>query len=228
MKIKIIISAFVLFIIILALILFKNDSSVESIEEYKIDSSDILHKDDLIIDIDSSALSPEEENGLILMREEEKLAHDVYKKLGEKWGLQIFSNIASSEQTHTEAVLSLIERYELSDPAKDNKQGVFTSNELQTVYDELIESGMSSMSNALIVGATIEDLDIYDLDQLLKETNNEDIIVTYKNLQKGSRNHMRAFIKQIEKQGSIYTPQYINQSDFDSIIQTQQERGFAK
>jgi hypothetical protein len=43
-------------------------------------------------------LSPEEAAGLAYMREEEKLAHDVYLALYEQWGSTIFRSIASSEQ----------------------------------------------------------------------------------------------------------------------------------
>lgn len=49
------------------------------------------------------------------MREEEKLARDVYLTFGEKWGLTLFTNIAKSEQTHTDAVKTLLDRYEIKD-----------------------------------------------------------------------------------------------------------------
>jgi hypothetical protein len=79
--------------------------------------------------------------------------------------------------------------------------------------------------DALIVGATIEDLDIYDLNEFLEETDNSDIIKVYSNLQKGSRNHLRAFIDQIERNRGSYSPQYISQEEFNSIISTEQEKG---
>ena len=56
--------------------------------------------------------------------------------------------------------------------------------------------------DALIVGATVEDLDIKDLIDLLNKTDNPDIILVYNNLNKGSRNHLRAFIAQIESLGA--------------------------
>lgn len=54
------------------------------------------------------ALSAEEIAGLYYMREEEKLAHDVYLNLYDRWGAQVFANIAESETAHTEAVRQLI------------------------------------------------------------------------------------------------------------------------
>jgi len=52
-------------------------------------------------------ISEAEADGLAFMREEEKLARDVYLTLYDQWGLRSFSNIAASEQTHTDAVKNL-------------------------------------------------------------------------------------------------------------------------
>lgn len=99
-------------------------------EEYVIDQSDFIEGDELVKDIPESQLSEEEIAGLVLMREEEKLARDVYNTLGEKWGINIFTNIAKSEQTHTDAIKVLLDRYEIEDPIKDDSAGIFTSSEL--------------------------------------------------------------------------------------------------
>jgi hypothetical protein len=173
----------------------------------------------------ASLVTENEEKWLILMREEEKLARDVYLTLGDVWGMRIFSNIASSEQTHTDAIKTLIDRYELTDPVTDDTVGVFTNPEMQDLYDTLTAQGSESLLSALIVGATIEDLDIHDLDLAITETGKDDIIVVYQNLQKGSRNHLRAFVRQIEQNGGTYTPQYISESDYENIISSSQERG---
>ena len=77
--------------------------------------------------IPAGELSEAEANALIFMREEEKLAHDVYVALGDIWGLNIFSNISQSEATHTDAVKNLIDRYGLSDPAADKAPGEFVN-----------------------------------------------------------------------------------------------------
>jgi hypothetical protein len=159
------------------------------------------------------------------MREEEKLAKDVYTTLGAKWGMRIFSNIASSEQTHTDAVKALLDRYSIADPAADAAVGVFRSPTIQKLYDDLTTRGLQSRVDALMVGATVEDLDIHDLDVLMGETTKEDIVITYRNLQKGSRNHLRAFIRNISAAGWTYSPQYISRESFDSIVSSPQERG---
>lgn len=196
-----------------------------TVYEYIIDQSDFLNGTELIDDIPESKLSEEEIAGLILMREEEKLARDVYTNLGEKWGSNIFTNIAESEQTHTDAVKELLDRYGLDDPVRDDSVGVFTSPRLGELYDALIAQGSSSLLDALIVGATVEDLDINDLNELLEETDNSDIIIVYNNLNKGSRNHLRAFVGQIKRLDGAYSPQYISQEEYVQIISSEQERG---
>lgn len=170
-------------------------------------------------------LSTEDIYGLLLMREEEKLARDVYLELYDKWELNIFQNIAKSEQTHTDAVKVLLDAYEIEDPVINDERGVFRNQDLQELYSQLVEKGSESLENAIIVGLTIEDLDIKDLNKLLDETQNKDIKMVYENLVKGSRNHLRSFYKQAQKNNVEYSAQYISQEEFDSIISTDNERG---
>ena len=170
-------------------------------------------------------LSEEEKTGLIFMREEEKLAHDVYVALYQKWNLNIFNNISSSEQTHTEAVKALIDRYGLTDPNADKGEGEFANEELQKLYDDLIEQGEKSLEDALRVGVTVEEVDIVDLQKFLKEVDNEDIILVYENLLRGSRNHLRSFVRNMNQSGLSYSPQYLSQEEYDEIANSDNEKG---
>lgn len=170
-------------------------------------------------------LSDVEISAIAFMREEEKLARDVYLRMYDIWGLGVFSNISDSEQKHMDAVLALIQKYELQDPAAGAPIGVFTDANLQGLYDLLIAQGSASLIDALVVGATIEDLDIYDLHRQLAVVDNEDVTVVFQSLQKGSRNHMRAFYGQLDALNVIYTPVYISQEEYDEIVNSPMERG---
>jgi len=176
----------------------------------------------------SETLSLKEREGLLLMREEEKLARDVYQTLYEKWGLKIFSNIAQSEQTHTEAVRDLLLKYRLEDPVTDDTIGVFTNRSLQELYDTLITEGIKSETDALIVGAIIEDLDIRDLQDLLVQSDNQDITLVYENLIRGSQKHLRAFTRQLTQRGEAYVPKYISVVDYQNVIANDQETSSRK
>lgn len=171
-------------------------------------------------------LTGEEVAGILYMREEEKLARDVYLTFYQQWGLPIFQNIADSEQTHMEALKTLIDRYGLDDPAAGNDVGTFTDPTLQSLYDELTASGRVSPAAALRVGAAIEEIDIIDLQEHIAETDKMDIVRVYENLMHGSRNHLRAFVSTLERQeGETYQPQYLDQETYDGIIGESVERG---
>lgn len=164
--------------------------------------------------------------GLAYMREEEKLAHDVYVTLFNQWQLPIFQTIANSEQTHTDAVLILLKRYGLPDPAAGKGVGLFTDATLQSLYDQLVAQGRQSLTAALTVGATIEDLDIVDLQTRITQTNQRDIRQVYTNLLRGSGNHLRAFTKLLAQQGGVtYQPQYLDQAAYAEIVAAPTGRG---
>lgn len=174
----------------------------------------------------SPALSDDEIAGLLFMREEEKLAHDVYVTLAEQWDLPIFTNISRSEQQHTSAVLVLIEQYGLTDPAAGNPVGVFVDQTLQALYDDLVEQGSNSLVDALLVGTIIEETDILDLQARIAQTDHADIARLYTNLLRGSSNHLRAYVKTWERMsGEEFVPQYLDQDSYDAIISDRPGRG---
>jgi hypothetical protein len=145
----------------------------------------------------SAILTEDEEEALLFMREEEKLARDVYLTLGEKWPeLAIFTNIAASEQKHMDAVLQLLVKYSLTDPA--DGPGVFVDADLKKLYGQLVEKGLNSIVDALEVGIIIEEEDIADLKYYLGLTDKKDIKQVFENLLEGSKNHLDAFDRNLE------------------------------
>jgi hypothetical protein len=171
-------------------------------------------------------LSTAEKDSLIYVREEEKLALDVYQQLNIRWGNQtkVFENISNSEKTHIETVQTLFFRYKLVDVAANNQAGLFINSDLQNLYTELITEGSISLVDGFKVGAAIEEVDILDISKHLDGIDNQDIRLAYQNLLKGSRNHLRSFYKNIQKYGGIYTPRYLNEETFNGIIHSEMEK----
>ncbi len=188
------------------------------VENQQKSSAGLKNLKDEIMRIGASNLSEEEKAGILFMREEEKLARDVYLKLYEKWGLKVFDNIAKSEQTHMDAVKLLIDKYNLEDPAEGKGVGEFSNATIQALYNKLIDMGSKSVVDALKVGAMIEEIDILDLKKYLAKTDNEDIKLVYENLMKGSMNHLRAFTRNLEKYGVTYEPQYLSTEEYKEIV----------
>lgn len=169
-------------------------------------------------------LNNEEEKGILLMREEEKLAYDVYQALYERWELPIFNNISNSEARHIDAVGNLIDQFGLKDPVI-NKAGKFQNTELSELYKTLTEKGSKSLIDALEVGALIEEVDIEDLQNLIDQTSNETVKMIYGNLLSASENHLRAFTGQLESRGKIYTPTILDDVAFQQIVEAPHQRG---
>ncbi len=171
-------------------------------------------------------LSDAERADLLFMREEEKLARDVYLALYEQHGLKIFQNIAASEQTHTNAILNLLDTYGLADPVGANPPGEFVNQDLQALYDQLVATGSQSLVEALRVGTAIEEIDILDLDEAIARTTHADILQVYQRLEAGSENHLRAFIRVLERQtGEAYQPQYLEPAAYKAIVNSSSSQG---
>lgn len=162
-------------------------------------------------------------NDLIHLAEEEKLARDVYNYAFQVYGLNIFKNIGASEQKHLNSVLSFLSNNNVEDPTHPNA-GHFFSETLSELYANLTAQVDLSKLDALKVGATIEDLDIMDIDDFIGNTKNEDLINMYQNLKCGSRNHMRSFYALIIINEGSYNPQFISLDLFDEIINSSGEQ----
>ncbi len=207
-----------------------NMDSIESIaqdEELENNtSSESLTDDGYGDEVVESGSVDAENAGIIFMREEEKLARDVYLQLADLWGMNIFSNITNSEDTHMDAVLTLIDMKGLVDPVTGLAVGEFENQDLQALYDQLVARGSESLADALLVGAAIEEIDILDLQELLAETTDESVVEVYQNLLKGSINHLQSFVRTYERQtGEQYQPQYLTEEAYQELLSVSSSRG---
>jgi len=152
------------------------------------------------------AIDPDVAERLAFMREEEKLAHDVYALFAGLYdegtpGSKIFARIADSEARHAAAVLKLLDYYQLVDPAQPG-EGLFLNPELQTLYDTLVAIGEEGKPEALGVGVLIEQKDMTDIVEAIElSVAYPNIVQVYANLLSGSENHLAAFLKALEKPG---------------------------
>ena len=169
------------------------------------------------------ALTVDEIAKMRYMREEEKLAHDVYLHFSNIWGNPVFGRIAQAEQRHTDAVLALINTYKVPDPSAYKGAGEFADPKLADLYRTLINKGEASALAALKVGGLIEEVDIADLEIATASTQRPDLIQVYTTIHRGSRNHLRAFAKVLGQMGVTYQPQKLSASEVQGIITTPME-----
>ena len=176
-----------------------------------------------VIDSDSSAtLDYNEQTHLVFMREEEKLARDVYITLGTLYpDSTVFGNIDDSEQRHTNAIRDLLLKYGVEDPSTNDNVGMYTCEQYGWYFTEkftlLTEMAQASEFDAYMVGALIEELDMYDINLCPKVivetekkirseddcgrlyTDNPDVERLLSSLLEGSESHLRAYVENIEK-----------------------------
>ena len=193
----------------------------------------------------ATGLDKDEIAHLTFMREEEKLARDVYLTLSRMYPEQnVFSVIATqSEQTHTDTIRDRLQQFGLPDPNPNTNDlpdsiGVFTGSEwgwyFEEKFKELTQAGSEYELAALYVGALIEELDMHDIADCpqvmveagykdpcgLRYTDERAIINAYRSLIDGSENHLRAYVGQIEAvigEGK-YAAQFLTQDEVDAIL----------
>lgn len=125
--------------------------------------------------------------------EEEKLARDVYAFLSANVTTRKFSNIVKSEQTHMDNISAILKTYNFYNPTTVRAAGVFRDPELQKLYNDLTAEGKASVTAAFGVGVKIEELDISDLQKMMKNPAPADMQAAMELLLKGSQNHLAAF-----------------------------------
>lgn len=210
-------------ILISVLFLFSCNSETESLEllnSIEFNSKELnLKKSEPTLGL----LTSDELKDLLFLREEEKLARDVYKFSFDKYGSKIFSKIIESEEQHMSSVLKLLEKYNVEDPASDII-GEFNNPDLQELYDYLKDLSETSLLNAFLAGDKIEDLDILDLTENELRTSKLDLISVYSSLKCGSKNHLRSFYNQTLIYDGIYIPEYISLEEFDLIVTSPYEK----
>jgi hypothetical protein len=167
----------------------------------------------------SKVITEGEIESLKYLREEEFLAGDVYDHFAEIYSVPVFKNIGKSEDVHTEKVRELLEYYEIEDPSLNHKPGEFINQELQLLYNSLIEKGELLLDSAIVVGLRIEEKDIFDLKEALTHIiKSENIRQVYEFLLMGSHNHLRAFHSHSLKREIRFIPQYLSPEEFTSAL----------
>jgi rubredoxin len=172
----------------------------------------------LVIPACSSGLLEIEKEGITYIFEVEKVAHDVYQYLYDKWGTPVMNTISQSEQQHMGILKAVMDKYNITDPSDGNDIGEFTNSDLQKLYSELVAQGSSSETNAISTAAMIEEFDIVDIKKYIEQTKNDDTITAYDKLIRGSENHLRIFVSNLKDKGIEYHPEYLSQEDFDQGI----------
>lgn len=173
---------------------------------------------------DSTAdLTADEIEFVYAVREDEKVARDLYTAFFEKYSLKTFSNISRSEANHMRAVEILLEYYEIDFPAA-GEYGVFEDPARQAIYDTLLAKGNTALEGFRVM-AQLEEENIVSYRNVLSDITNPNIKIVIENLGKASENHFKAAIRQITALGGTYAPKLMNQEEYKAMIAKGFEQG---
>ena len=152
------------------------------------------------------------------LAEAEKLAHDLYVHLGQKWNHRTFLQIQTAELRHLQRLRSLLHQQGLVDPTQAQAEGQFASQDLQTLYQKLKTKGESSLPQALEVGLEIEELDILELKHWQAQSQDTAEIQTANHLIQASGRHLQAFYRALNASGGTYKPHYLSEQEFQVFL----------
>ncbi len=177
----------------------------------------------IIDDLPNEEVSAVEETALLVVWEGQKLSRDLYETFYKMWSSQVFINMFASAQTQMDSVQLLLEKYALSVP--EDVVGTFNEPGNQALYDSMIGAGSASTNEALYVCASMEEKNVYDLQDLLSQADSVDIQTVYQNLLKSARNHLRLLVSQLSQAAIDYAPQYVSVEEFATIMDSSVETG---
>jgi hypothetical protein len=165
-------------------------------------------------------VTPVNKATLAVMREQQKLARDVYDSMHKVWGLALFEEIGSAEAAHMEAVKSLLDQFVVADPvaATGDTPGKFVHRRFQQLYDSLVVLGTASPEGAFRVGAFVEEMDIVDLQRAVQATSSSDLKAIYKYMVVGSERHLLAFSRRLKRLGVIYQPVLLRAWEYERLV----------
>lgn len=148
--------------------------------------------------VDSATVAAAADSGLTedlqFMREEERMARDLYKAFADTYDdAAPFANITRSEDRHYDAVGVLLDRYDVTDPSAGKAAGTYAFPEIQKLYDGWLAEGNASLAAAYGVGVELETADIADLKAAVNEHTEADVDQVFGSLLNASEHHLAAF-----------------------------------
>lgn len=174
----------------------------------------------LICGASSAQISGTDKTNLSRVMQEEKLAHDFYSEMNKLYSIRVFENITSSEKMHMNHVLDVMNTYGIDNPVDGDKSaaGVFADENFAVMYSNMTAAGVRSVDAALQEAARFEDMDIAGLTELEKGTESVCMKQLYGKLKGASENHLRAFVRNLNRRGIEYAPVYLSKDSYNEIM----------
>lgn len=154
---------------------------------------------------------------LLKLYSEEKMAYDLYGEFYERWQLNVFSDVQQREARHVWCVEVIMNKYSAAVSAGDKKI-LYHDKETENLYNELSVKGCISDLSALEAAAYLKEKFISDLRTRALNVNDGYLLKVIFLLEKAAQSHFKAFVKSIRLSDSDYTPVFLTEGEFSSIM----------
>ena len=166
---------------------------------------------------------------VVWMHDSERLALNLNQAFYDDWGEPLFASIAAAKPRYMDKLLDLIDWYDIRWFGDiSNEPGFYTDERNADAFDELVERGKSSLQNALLAAAYVEESNISEYRasisglemwyyipgdgmQLLVDAYHDLLNAAYVNLTK--------LVSRVDG----YSAQILTQADVDAIIEAETE-----
>lgn len=172
----------------------------------------------------TSPLTADETEFLYAIREDEKIAHDVYAAFSALYpAAKTISKIMTAESSHISAAEAVLDYYEIEYPPLSDT-GIFEDADRQALYNDLITKG-TTLIKAYGTMALMEEETVYAYKSIQNQLTNSNLSLLLSQLIKASSNHLRATVRQVVKLGGSYSPAYLSDEEYQTIINMAFENG---
>jgi hypothetical protein len=172
-------------------------------------------------------LSVEAMEGLIFLRNGERLARDVARALMDYYGSHPFFGQSEAERSHGEAIGQLMTRYALYDSVSTQLPGEFSDPYWQSEYDFYLSQAELGYIDALLVSVEIQEAALVDLRYWNSLSETDYVVVeVIRALLLATRNHLRLLNNELESVGYEYTPMYLSGAAYADIVYSPLEYWF--
>ena len=174
--------------------------------------------------IQQASLNDTERQDILYLQESEKLERDLYAKFAQQYtSIPVFADLAQASEVYMKADDVILQRYAITDP-EQAALGKFTNQKLQNLYTTWANDGSTSAIAALRAAAKSEDMHIADLMAAIGRTDNNDLNFIYRQQLAFSRNNLRTLVQWITAFGGAYTPTYITQDYYNTLVNSPVEQ----
>lgn len=165
-----------------------------------------------------------EREALSLVADGEKLSRELFNAFYAKWNEPVFSEAEKSGQNRLDLINVFMERFPAAGSAGIYENGKFKSPDNQLLYDNLLVKGSRSCEEALEASMFTQELAIYDIRFLIRQTSNSALRLLYLNIEKGARSVIWMLARELDKKGRSYNPLFLEKDFYNKIIGSAAEK----